>query len=67
MANSVDPDQTPRSAASDLGLHCLHRPIRPNTIIIIMVVNLSDKNWPYDLCNDRRLRSLLGANSFLLG
>ena len=23
MTNSVDPDQTPRSAASDLGLHCL--------------------------------------------
>ena len=22
-ANSVDPDQTPRFAASDLGLHCL--------------------------------------------
>ena len=22
-ANSVDPDQTPRLAASDLGLHCL--------------------------------------------
>ena len=22
-ANSGDPDQTPRSAASDLGLHCL--------------------------------------------
>ena len=22
-SNSVDPDQTPRSAASDLGLHCL--------------------------------------------
>ena len=22
-ANSVEPDQTPRSAASDLGLHCL--------------------------------------------
>ena len=22
-ANSVDPDQTPRSAVSDLGLHCL--------------------------------------------
>ena len=22
-ANYVDPDQTPRSAASDLGLHCL--------------------------------------------
>ena len=25
--NSVDPDQTPRSAASDLGLHCCLRPI----------------------------------------
>ena len=24
-ANSVDPDQTPRSMASDLGLHCLQR------------------------------------------
>ena len=23
MANSVDPDQMPHSAASDLGLHCL--------------------------------------------
>ena len=23
LANSVDPDQTPRSAASGLGLHCL--------------------------------------------
>ena len=23
IANSVDPDQTPLSAASDLGLHCL--------------------------------------------
>ena len=22
-ANSIDPDQTPRCAASDLGLHCL--------------------------------------------
>ena len=24
FANIVDPDQTPRSAASDLSLHCLH-------------------------------------------
>ena len=24
LANSVDPDQTPRSAAFELGLHCLH-------------------------------------------
>ena len=29
MVNSVDPDQTPRSAASDLGLHCLPRSVCP--------------------------------------
>ena len=31
MANSVDPDQTPQNVASDLGLHCLQRPICPNS------------------------------------
>ena len=31
VANNVDTDQTPRSAASDLGLHCLLRPVCPNT------------------------------------
>ena len=31
MANSVDPDQMLQNAASDLGLHCLHGPICPNT------------------------------------
>ena len=31
VANNVDPDQTPRSAASDLVLHCLLRPVCPNT------------------------------------
>ena len=30
FANSGDPDQTPRSAASDLGLHCL-----PITILLV--------------------------------
>ena len=30
MANSVDPDQMPHSAASDLGQHCLQRPTCPN-------------------------------------
>ena len=29
MAN-VDPDQTPHSAAADLGLHCLLMPVSPN-------------------------------------
>ena len=32
VANSVDPDQTPRSAASDLGLYGLLRFVRPNTL-----------------------------------
>ena len=31
MANSVDPDQKLQSAASDLGLHCLQRPICSST------------------------------------
>ena len=31
IAISVDPDQMPHSAASDLGLHCLQMPICPNT------------------------------------
>ena len=31
MGNSADPDQTPRSAASDLGLHCLRRFVCSNT------------------------------------
>ena len=30
-ANSEDPDQTPRSAASDLGLHCLSMSILRDT------------------------------------
>ena len=30
MANRVDSDETPRSAASHLGLHCLLRPVCPN-------------------------------------
>ena len=31
MANRVDPDQTPHSAVSDLGLHVLLRSVCPNT------------------------------------
>ena len=34
MTNSVDPDQMPHSVASYLGLHCLQRPIYPNTRVI---------------------------------
>ena len=35
IENSVDPDQTPRSAASDLGLYCLQRYICPNMVIMV--------------------------------
>ena len=31
MANSEDPDETLHSATSHLGLHCLLRPVCPNT------------------------------------
>ena len=31
MENSVDSDQIPHTTASYLGLHCLQRPICPNT------------------------------------
>ena len=31
VANSVDPDETPHSAESHLGLNCLLRPVCPNT------------------------------------
>ena len=31
MANSIGPDQTAPKEQSDLGLHCFHRSICPNT------------------------------------
>ena len=39
MANSIDPDQMPHSATSDMGLHCLFvcvevlRPSQPNGVM----------------------------------
>ena len=43
MANSVDPDQTPQNAASDLGLHCLLRPGCPKFRVITVSVFDADK------------------------
>ena len=37
MANNVDPDQTPRSVASDLGLHCLLSLTVPKVIVITVI------------------------------
>ena len=36
MGNSVDPDQMPQNVASDLGLHCLQRPIYPMLWVIMV-------------------------------
>ena len=42
MAKSVHPDQMPHSAASDLGLRCLQRPICP--IVCVEVLRPSQPN-----------------------
>ena len=43
FANSGDPDQTPRSAASDLGPHCL-----PITLLGVSRLQWVKKSWnPY--------------------
>ena len=38
--SSVNPDQMLHSAASDLGLHCLHRPVFVPELKVIKVVVL---------------------------
>ena len=40
MATSADPDETPRSAASCLGVHCLLRPVCLNTYDIYGILNI---------------------------
>ena len=39
LANSVGPDQTLHSTASDLGLHCLLRPLCPNTVFNLITAH----------------------------
>ena len=51
FANSEDPDQTPHSAASDLGLHCL-----PITLLGVSRVKPRSSSFPTDrwfLCFER--------------
>ena len=43
FANSGDPDQTPRSMASDLGLHCL--PITLKVVYRLQWIKSSDENY----------------------
>ena len=49
MANSVDPDQMRHSAVSDLGLHCLQRPICPNRVITINTILIRVHNRAGDV------------------
>ena len=42
MANSVDPDQTAPQEQSDLGLHCLPRPVCPKPRIITVDTDTTD-------------------------
>ena len=44
VANGVDPDQMPHSAASDLGLHCLLRHVCLNTLGSIQYLLLAFSN-----------------------
>ena len=45
FANSGDPDQTPRSAASDLGLHCLSITLYGSTDYNGLAEDLRLDNW----------------------
>ena len=45
MPNCGDPDQMPHSAASDLGLHCLQRPIPILKVIMEVKWTLIFKFW----------------------
>ena len=58
-ANSVDPDQTPRSVASDLGLHCLpmsilwdarQKWVRPPVVYLLTVPRRSLCSSSFFLC-----------------
>ena len=49
-ANSVDPDQTPRSAASDLGLQCLPVYLLWDARLKWVTSRASKKNGCFFLC-----------------
>ena len=46
-ANNVDPDQTPRSVASDLWLHCLPMSLITKTCLFKYIENFTSKNWKF--------------------
>ena len=60
-ANSVDPDQTPRSAASDLGLHCLPMSLLRDAMLRMQVLIWSVIACPCCICNRFAILSVLRA------
>ena len=68
QANSGEPDQTPHSVASDLGLHCLplshkkdarHIWVKMQLFCYLMSV---PEIWEVDCCNNLPSESALGAS-----
>ena len=49
FANSVDPDQMPRSAASDLGLHCV--PVTNLGVFNRLISDMHDKDTLLMTCS----------------
>ena len=50
-ANSVDPGQMPQNAASDLGLHCLLRPVYSGLSVITVALKVLSKIVADDILN----------------
>ena len=51
MANSVDPDQMPHTLASDLGLHCLLKPVCPNIYSYYSIISPDKESIELDKRN----------------
>ena len=62
FANSGDPDQTPRSAASDLGLHCL--PVTLLRVSRLQSVNTDRPKHPVNVLKFQTLYSILFWHKF---
>ena len=56
FANSEDPDQRPRSAASDLGLHCL--PITLLGVSRLQWVMVADSNSFLSPCQENKYQGI---------
>ena len=68
FANSEDPDQTPRSAASDLGLHCLPITLSGiSTLQWVKYINFQIIRRKTEIFYDTNLITFCGSNTFSIG